>query len=130
MNINLWIKFVNTNLFAEMEGYYRDNGNYTSFKVNSIAYTKLHKREQYRRKYGFTAPYLLYPNRIIHDCDIKVSHYNFLNYTRMERLDESSIIKGNKNVALKHFVFPAFVDVQNWAFHVMEFARNKGFHLL
>lgn len=130
MNINPQIKFVNTHLFTEMADYYRENNEYTSFKPNSIAHTKLRKREQYRRKHGFDAPCLLYPDGTVHMCHITGPHYNFLNYTRMERLDESSIIQGNKNVATKHFDFPKFIDAQYWTFHVMEFAKNNGFHLI
>lgn len=130
MNINPQIKFVNTHLLTEMADYYRENNEYTSFKSNSIAHTKLRKREQYRRKHGFDAPCLLYPDGTIHNCHITGSHYNFLNYTRMERLDESSIIQGNKNVATKHFDFPKFIDAQYWTFHVMEFVKNNGFHLI
>lgn len=130
MNINPQIKFVNTYLLTEMADYYRENNEYTSFKPNSIAHTKLRKREQYRRKHGFDAPCLLYPDGTIHMCHITGSHYNFLNYTRMERLDESSIIQGNKNVASKHFDFPKFIDAQYWTFHVMEFAEKNGFHLI
>ena len=130
MNINPQIKFVNTHLLTEMADYYRENNEYTSFKPNSIAHTKLRKREQYRRKHGFDAPCLLYPDGTIHMCHITGSHYNFLNYTRMERLDESSIIQGNKNVATKHFDFPKFIDAQYWTFHVMEFVKNNGFHLI
>ena len=130
MNINPQIKFVNTHLLTEMADYYRENNEYTSFKPNSIAHTKLRKREQYRRKHGFDAPCLLYPDGTIHNCHITGSHYNFLNYTRMERLDESSIIQGNKNVATKHFDFPKFIDAQYWTFHVMEFVKNNGFHLI
>lgn len=130
MNINPQIKFINTHLFTEMADYYRENNEYTSFKPNSIAHTKLRKREQYRRKHGFDAPCLLYPDGTIHNCHITGSHYNFLNYTRMERLDESSIIQGNKNVATKHFDFPKFIDAQYWTFHVMEFVKNNGFHLI
>ena len=130
MNINPQIKFVNTYLLTEMADYYRENNEYTSFKPNSIAHTKLRKREQYRRKHGFDAPCLLYPDGTIHMCHITGSHYNFLNYTRMERLDESSIIQGNKNVATKHFDFPKFIDAQYWTFHVMEFAEKNGFHLI
>jgi hypothetical protein len=130
MNINPQIKFVNTHLFTEMADYYRENNEYTSFKPNSIAHTKLRKREQYRRKHGFDAPCLLYPDGTVHMCHITGSHYNFLNYTRMERLDEDSIIQGNKNVATKHFDFPKFIDAQYWTFHVMEFVKNNGFHLI
>ena len=85
MNINPQIKFVNTHLLTEMADYYRENNEYTSFKPNSIAHTKLRKREQYRRKHGFDAPCLLYPDGTIHNCHITGSHYNFLNYTRMEQ---------------------------------------------
>ena len=130
MNINPQIKFVNTHLFTEMADYYRENNEYTSFKPNSIAHTKLRKREQYRRKHGFDAPCLLYPDGTIHNCHITGSHYNFLNYTRMERLDEGSILQGKKNVASKHFDFPKFIDAQYWTFHVMEFVKNNGFHLI
>ncbi len=130
MNINPQIKFVNTHLLTEMADYYRENNEYTSFKPNSIAHTKLRKREQYRRKHGFDAPCLLYPDGTVHMCHITGSHYNFLNYTRMERLDEGSIIQGNKNVATKHFDFPKFIDAQYWTFHVMEFVKNNGFHLI
>lgn len=130
MNINPQIKFVNTHLLTEMAEYYRENNEYTSFKPNSIAHTKLRKREQYRRKHGFDAPCLLYPDGTVHMCHITGSHYNFLNYTRMERLDENSIIQGNKNVATKHFDFPKFIDAQYWTFHVMEFVKNNGFHLI
>ena len=130
MNINPQIKFINTHLFTEMADYYRENNEYTSFKPNSIAHTKLRKREQYRRKHGFDAPCLLYPDGTVHMCHITGSHYNFLNYTRMERLDEDSIVQGNKNVATKHFDFPKFIDAQYWTFHVMEFVKNNGFHLI
>ena len=130
MNINPEIKFVNTHLFTEMADYYRENNEYTSFKPNSIAHTKLRKREQYRRKHGFDAPCLLYPDGTVHTCHITGSHYNFLNYSRMERLDENSIIQGNRNVGSKHFDFPRFIDAQYWTFHVMDFAIRNGFHLI
>ena len=130
MNINPEIKFVNTHLFTEMADYYRKNNEYTSFKPNSIAHTKLRKREQYRRKHGFDAPCLLYPDGTVHTCHITGSHYNFLNYSRMERLDENSIIQGNRNVGSKHFDFPRFIDAQYWTFHVMDFAIRNGFHLI
>lgn len=130
MNINSGWKFVNTQLLTEMADYYRQNGEYTSFKPNSIAHTKLRKREQYRRKHGFDAPCLMDPEGNIHNVHITGAHYNFLNYTRMERLNESSIVQGKVSVGSKHFDFPKFIDAQYWTFHVMEFVKNNGFHLI
>ena len=130
MNIQPGIKFINTYLFTEMADYYRKNEEYTNFKVDSIAHRKLRKREQYRRKHGFTAPCLLMPDGSIKDCHITGGHYNFLNYTRMERLDRDSIINGNVNTGSKHYDFPAFIDAQYWTWHVMEFAKNNGFNLI
>lgn len=130
MNINAGDKFINTHLFTEMADYYRKNGEYTSLKVDSINHRKLRKREEYRRKHGFTAPCRLKSDGTIEDVHITGGHYNFLNYTRMERLDESSIVNGNVNTASKHFDFPAFIDAQYWTWQVMEFAKNNGFHLI
>ncbi len=130
MNINAGDKFINTHLFTEMADYYRKNGEYTSLKVDSINHRKLRKREEYRRKHGFTAPCRLKADGTIEDVHITGGHYNFLNYTRMERLDESSIVNGNVNTASKHFDFPAFIDAQYWTWQVMEFAKNNGFHLI
>lgn len=130
MNINAGDKFINTYLFTEMADYYRKNGEYTSLKVDSINHRKLRKREEYRRKHGFTAPCRLKADGTIEDVHITGGHYNFLNYTRMERLDESSIVNGNVNTASKHFDFPAFIDAQYWTWQVMEFAKNNGFHLI
>ena len=130
MNIQPGVKFINTHLFTEMADYYREHGEYTSYKVDSIAHRKLRKREQYRRKHGFTAPCLLMPDGSIKNCHITGGHYNFLNYTRMERLDESSIVEGKVSTAKKTFDFPRFIDAQYWTWHVMEFAKNNGFHLI
>ena len=130
MNINPGDKFVNTNLFTEMADYYRKNGEYTSFKKDSIAHRKLRKREEYRRKHGFTAPCLLKADGTIQDVHITGGHYNFLNYTRMERLDTASVIAGKTHTATKHYDFPAFIDAQFWTWQVMEFAKNNGFHLI
>ena len=130
MNIQPGVKFVNTHLFTEMADYYREHGEYTSYKVDSIAHRKLRKREQYRRKHGFTAPCLLMPDGSIKNCHITGGHYNFLNYSRMERLDESSVVEGKVNTAKKIFDFPRFIDAQYWTWQVMEFAKNNGFHLI
>ena len=66
----------------------------------------------------------------VKEVRITGSHYNFLNYTRMEQLDESTIKRGNTNTAKKVYDFPKFIDSQFWMFHCMEFAENNGFHLI
>ena len=131
MNIRPGWRFVDTELFTEQADYYnKHNGQYTSYKVDSIPHRQFRRREQHRRKYGYTAPCLMDDKGNIHDIRITGSHYNFLNYVRMEQLDESSVKKGRTNTARKHYDFPKFFDSQFWVFHIIEFARNNGFHLL
>lgn len=131
MNIRPGWRFVNTELFSEMAIYFNTHkGTYTSYKEDSIPHRQLRKREQWRRRYGFTAPCLQAPDGSIHNVRITGGHYNFLNYTRMEELDESSVKRGNVNTARKKYDFPKFFDSQFWIFHIKEFAKNNGFHIL
>lgn len=130
MNIIPGAKFVNTELFYESADYYRKNKSYTHYKPDSIPHRQFRRREQYRRLHGYTAPCLRMPDGSIRNVRITGSHYNFLNYGRMEQLDESTIKKGNTNTAKKHYDFAKFFDSQFWIFHIMEFAENNGFHLL
>lgn len=130
MNINPDCTFVNTELFYEVADYYRKYHIYTNYKTDSIPHRQFRKREQYRRLHGFSAPCLRMPDGSIRNIRITGSHYNFLNYIRIEQLDERTIKKGNTNTAKKHYDFPKFFDSQFWMFHVMEFAENNGFHLL
>lgn len=130
LNIIPGAKFVNTELFYEMADYYRKYKTYTDYKVDSIPHRQIRKREEYRRYHGYSAPCLLLPNGEIKDIRITGDHYNFLNYTRMEQLDESSIVRGNTNTATKHYDFPKFLDSQFWVFHIIDFCRRNGFHLL
>lgn len=130
MNINPNYKFVNTELFTPAANEFRKHRRYTSLKIDSIAYRQLRKREQYRRKYGYSAPCLMDDKGNIKNVRITGSHYNFLNYVRMEQLDSSSIIKGVTNTAKKKYDFPLFIDSQFWIAHIMEFSEKNGFHLL
>ena len=130
MNIIPGAKFINTHYFYEVADYYRKTGKFTNYKVDSIPHRQFRKREQYRRKNGFEAPCLLMPDGSIRNVRITGAHYNFLNYTRIEQLDESSIKKGVTDTAKKHYDFPKFFDSQYWIFHIMEFAESNGFHLL
>ncbi len=130
LNINPNTKFVNTELFYEVADYYRKYKKFTNYKVDSIPHRQFRKREQYRRIHGFSAPCLLMPDGSIKHVRITGSHYNFLNYIRIEQLDERTVKKGNTNTAKKHYDFPKFFDSQFWMFHVMEFVENNGMHLL
>lgn len=130
LNINPNTKFINTELFYEVADYYRANKVYTNYKVDSILHKQFRKREQHRRKNGFSAPCLLMPDGSIKNVRITGSHYNFLNYTHIEQLDESTIVRGNTNTAKKHQEFAKFIDAQYWTFHVIEFCRKNGFHLI
>lgn len=130
MNIQPDDKFVNTHLFTEMADFYRKNKKYTFYKEDSIPHRQLRKREEYRRRHGFTAPCLL-RNGKIHNIRITGSHYNFLNYTLMEQLNTATAKFGTKaSVGQKHYDFSKFIDAQFWTFHVMEFAIHNGFHLI
>lgn len=130
MNIRPGWKFINTYLFSEAADYYRKHNEYSPYKVDSLPHRQFRKREQYRRKHGFEAPCLIDPKGTIHNVRITGNHYNFLNYTRMEQLDESTIKRGKVNTAKKHYDFPKFLDAQFWFFHVLEFAENNGFHVI
>ena len=131
LNIHEGDKFVNTHLFTEMADFYRANrGVYTHYKEDSIPHRQLRKREEYRRRHGYTAPCLLRDGKII-DVRITGSHYNFLNYTLMLQADDKSF-KTTKHSATadKKYDFSKFIDAQFWTFHVMEFAQRNGFHLI
>ena len=130
LNIQPGDKFVNTYLFTEMADFYRKYKKYTNYKEDSIPHRQLRKREEYRRLNGFTAPCLL-RNGVVQNVRITGHHYNFLNYTMMEQLDTSKVKAGNKaSVGVKHYDFSKFIDAQFWTFHIIDFAKRNGFHLI
>ena len=130
MNINPDDKFVNTYLFTEMADFFIKNKKYTFLKEDTIPHRQFRKREEYRRRNGFTAP-CLRRNGTIQDLWISGSMYNYLNYTMMERLDESSIKVTDKGATGKKiYSFPKFIDAQFWTFMCMDFAIRNGFHLI
>lgn len=131
MNIDPDAIFINTEQLYEVADYYRkNNGRFTNYKVDSIPHRQFRKREQHRRKFGFSAPCLRMGDGSIKTVRITGAHYNFLNYTRIEQLDETTIKLGNVNTAKKHYDFPKFIDAQFWIFHIMEFCEKNGMHLL
>ena len=124
-------KFINTELFNEPARTYQATGKYTQFKVDSIPHRQFRRRECDRRRNGFSAPCWQNPNGSIEDIWITGGHYNFLNYTRMERTDESSVIITNHGAtAKKIYSFPSFIDAQFWTFQIIEFCRRNGLHLI
>lgn len=130
MNIDPEVKFINTELLQEVGLFYDKNKVYTNYKQDSIPHRQFRKREQYRRRHGFDAPCLLHKDGSIGNVHITGSHYNFLNYVRMERLDTASVIRGKVNTGKKKYARPLFIDAQWWLFNIMEFAESNGFHLL
>lgn len=124
-------KFVNTELFNETARTYQATGKYTQFKVDSIPHRQFRRRECDRRRNGFSAPCWQNPDGSIEDVWITGGHYNFLNYTRMERTDESSVIVTEHGAtAKKIYSFPSFIDAQFWTWQIIEFCRRNGLHLI
>lgn len=124
-------KFVNTELFNEGARTYQATGKYTQFKVDSIPHRQFRRRECDRRRNGFSAPCWQNPDGSIEDVWITGGHYNFLNYTRMERTDESSVIVTEHGAtAKKIYSFPNFIDAQFWTWQIIEFCRRNGLHLI
>lgn len=124
-------KFVNTELFNEAARIYQATGKYTQFKVDSIPHRQFRRRECDRRRNGFSAPCWQNPDGSIEDVWITGGHYNFLNYTRMERTDESSVIVTEHGAtAKKIYSFPSFIDAQFWTWQIIEFCKRNGLHLI
>lgn len=124
-------KFVNTELFNEAARTYQATGKYTQFKVDSIPHRQFRRRECDRRRNGFSAPCWQNPDGSIEDVWITGGHYNFLNYTRMERTYESSVIVTEHGAtAKKIYSFPSFIDAQFWTWQIIEFCRRNGLHLI
>lgn len=124
-------KFVNTELFNEAARTYQATGKYTQFKIDSIPHRQFRRRECDRRRNGFSAPCWQNPDGSIEDVWITGGHYNFLNYTRMERTDESSVIVTEHGAtAKKIYSFPSFIDAQFWTWQIIEFCRRNGLHLI
>lgn len=124
-------KFVNTEIFNEAARTYQATGRYTQFKVDSIPHRQFRRRECDRRRNGFSAPCWQNPDGSIEDVWITGGHYNFLNYTRMERTDESSVIVTEHGAtAKKIYSFPSFIDAQFWTWQIIEFCKRNGLHLI
>lgn len=130
LNIQPGDRFVNTHLFTEAADFYRKNKQYTYFKVDSVPHRQFRKREEYRRRHGFSAP-CFERNGVVQNVRITGGMYNYLNYTMIEQLDTKSAKSTEKaSTGKKFYDFPKFIDAQFWTWHVMEFAQRNGFHLI
>ncbi len=130
LNINESDYFTNVHLFSEMANFYRANKQYTFFKEDSIPHRQLRKREEYRRRHGYSAPCFVKNGKLV-NIRITGAHYNFLNYTLIEQLDTKSAKHTDKaSVGKKIYDFSKFIDAQFWTHHIKEFAIRNGFHLL
>ena len=124
-------RFINTHLFTEMADRYMSDGKYTHYKIDSVPFRQLRKRETRRRAYGMEAPCWLNPDGTISDVHISGDYYAFLNYSKMKLVDDSTITTTNKvTTAAKTYGFPRFIDAQYWTHAAMEFAEMNGFHMI
>lgn len=123
-------KLINTNLLNEMASRYVETGSYTNYKIDSIPYRQLRKRECRRRKYGIDAPCWQNIDGSIENIHISGDYYNYLNYSRMLLVDDATLVQGKVATATKKYGFPKVIDAQWWSHNVLEFARNNGFHII
>jgi len=128
--LNISFKFVNTHLFNEVARTYKKSGRYHPYKEGSIPAEKWRKKEEYKRKYGMTAKCKLMPDGTIEDLYITGEFYNWLNYGRVQILNEEELRQNIEIQAEKEFDFPRFIDFQFWYTQVKEFAKRNGFNIL
>lgn len=126
--MNMSFRFTNVDLLSpSANAYHKNKKSYIDAEVDSPAYTKFRRREEYRREHGFSAKCKLMPNGVVKELRITGEHYNFLNYVKILRLDYNSIIKGT---GVKKLLFPRFFDSQYWYYKCKEFSKNNGFHMI
>lgn len=124
-------RFINTHLFTEMADTYLKTGKYTNYKPDSIPHRQLRRRECDRRRNGYSAKCWLNEQGQVEEIHISGDYYNYLNYTRMELTDDSTIVIGkNSSTAEKKYAFPKFIDAQFWTHNVLQFAKDNGFHII
>ena len=128
--MNIDFKFINTKLFRKAALTYKTTGRYTPYTINSIPYEKFRKKEEYRRKNGMTAKCRLNKDGSITDLHITGEFYNFLNYGRVQVLDEEALKANIEIIPTKNFDFPKFIDFQFWYTTVKDFAIHNGFNLI
>ncbi len=128
--LNIDFKFVDTHLLRKAARTYKKTGKYTNYKRNSVPYNSLRKKEEHRRKKGFTAKCRKNKDGSVTDLYITGEYYNFLNYGRIQKVDIDSLKLNVDAEAKKYFDFPDFIDFQFWYTTVKGFARANGFNII
>lgn len=130
LNINADDEFIDVHLLTEAADFFRANKAYSFYKEDTIPHRQFRKREEYRRKNGYTAPCLIRNGKVM-DIIISGSMYNYLNYILIQQLDTKTATNNGKvAVGKKIYDFPKFIDAQYWTFEIMNFCRNNGFNLI
>lgn len=130
LNINTDDEFIDVHLLTEAADFFRANKAYSFYKEDTIPHRQFRKREEYRRKNGYTAPCLIRNGKVM-DITISGSMYNYLNYILIQQLDTKTATNNGKvAVGKKIYDFPKFIDAQYWTFEIMNFCRNNGFNLI
>lgn len=124
--LNINFTFINTHLLREAAIHYDKFRTYCEYPKESEEYESFRIREEHRRKHGFTAPCKLNRDGSVSDLTITGSHYNFLNYGRMIKLDWTSVLIDNEPKKMPGF--PAFMDAQYWVYKIDRFCVLNGFN--
>jgi hypothetical protein len=140
--------FVNTNKFSPAARFYDKHKTYTLEPEGSPEYEKYYKREFNRRIRGVEAKCKLYikdiekyldadtdmeREKLLHYVRITGDHYNYLNYSRIERtLNAEERKEYNKKGLHKINTvegFPAFWDGDYWDFKIDELAALNQYNI-
>jgi len=144
-NVNFIFK--DTHKLREAALFFKKNKKYTLFPEESPEHIKFRKREENRRRNGYTANCkLLHSDIDTYDQLIKSKQfdkaqsllkplritgeqYNFINYGRIFLLDEHKVKEGSLG-GDKGESTPLFIDSQYWLTKAKEFAKNNGYHMI
>ena len=123
--MNISYSFINTNLLSEAAQFYNRTGVYTYAQEDSPDWVRFWAEERKRRLGGFTAPCKMMRDGTIKNLRITGDHYNFLNYSRIQRRlteEEKADYHSKGNFRTKMISgFPLFYDGHYWRFKLDEF---------
>ncbi len=126
---NADFKFINTNLLRPSANYYTIHGTYCKHKVDTPPYIRFIRQEELRRKFGYSAKCKQLKDGTVVNLRITGEHYNFINYGRIQKLDETSVTISDRGAtADKDEGFPIFFASQYWWYKSKEFGKNNGYN--
>ncbi len=125
------VNWVNSLTISKSEN--RDKYYYCPYRNGTEEYNDFWRVETYRRRNGITAKCKLTRTGEIVDLHITGDHYNYLNYSRINRTptqEEFDILhkKGDYKTKLISG-FPRFWDGDYWNFKIDFFIAENGWHL-